>query len=189
MAEKLLEIRHLSVRFGRRRKPFTAVDDVSFDIYRGETFGLVGSEMCIRDSLTAIYITHDLGVVANVAERICVMYGGDILEIGTAEEVFYDPQHPYTWALLSSLPQLGVKGEKLFAIRGTPPNLFGEIKGDPFAPRNPYALKIDYEERPPFFEVSPTHKARTWLLDPRAPKVERPEIIRKLSERRLTEHG
>ena len=139
--------------------------------------------------LTAIYITHDLGVVANVAERICVMYGGDILEIGTAEEVFYDPQHPYTWALLSSLPQLGVKGEKLFAIRGTPPNLFGEIKGDPFAPRNPYALKIDYEERPPFFEVSPTHKARTWLLDPRAPKVERPEIIRKLSERRLTEHG
>ena len=139
--------------------------------------------------LTAIYITHDLGVVANVAERICVMYGGDILEIGTAEEVFYDPQHPYTWALLSSLPQLGVKGEKLFAIRGTPPNLFGEIKGDPFAPRNPYALKIDYEERPPFFEVSPTHKARTWLLDPRAPRVERPEIIRKLSERRLTENG
>ncbi len=85
--------------------------------------------------LTAIYITHDLGVVANVAERICVMYGGDILEIGTAEEVFYNPLHPYTWALLSSLPQLGVKGEKLFAIRGTPPNLFGEIKGDPFAPR------------------------------------------------------
>ena len=94
--------------------------------------------------LTAIYITHDLGVVANVAERICVMYGGDILEIGTAEEVFYDPQHPYTWALLSSLPQLGVKGEKLFAIRGTPPNLFGEIKGDPFAPRNPYAVSYTH---------------------------------------------
>ena len=113
------------------------------------------------------------------------MYGGDIIEIGKCEEIFYEPCHPYTWALLSSLPQLGVKGEKLFSIKGTPPNLYGEIKGDAFAPRNPYALKIDYEQRPPFFEVSPTHKARTWLLDPRAPKVEPPAIIRSLLKREV----
>lgn len=130
--------------------------------------------------LTTLYITHDLGVVANVADRIAVMYAGDILEIGTCEEVFYTPKHPYTWALLSSLPQLGVKGESLYSIPGTPPNLFAEVRGDAFAPRNPYALKIDFEQRPPFFEVSPTHKARTWLLDPRAPKVEPPESIRNL---------
>ena len=96
---------------------------------------------------------------------------------GTCEEVFYDPRHPYTWALLSSLPQLGVKGEPLFSIQGTPPNLFHEVKGDAFAPRNPQALKIDFLVDPPYFEVSPTHKARTWLLDPRAPKVEKPRII------------
>ena len=131
-------------------------------------------------SLTIIYITHDLGVVANVADRIAVMYAGDIVEIGTCEEVFYDPKHPYTWALLSSLPQLGVKGEDLYAIKGTPPNLFNTIRGDAFAPRNPNALKIDFEHRPPYFEVSPTHKARTWLLDPRSPKVEPPEIIRNI---------
>jgi oligopeptide transport system ATP-binding protein len=133
--------------------------------------------------LTTIYITHDLGVVANVADRIAVMYAGDIIEIGSCDEVFYDPKHPYTWALLSSLPQLGVKGEALYSIQGTPPNLFHEVKGDAFAPRNPQALKIDFVERPPFFEVSPTHKARTWLLDPRAPKVEPPEHIRALREK------
>ena len=131
-------------------------------------------------SLTIIYITHDLGVVANVADRIAVMYAGDIVEIGTCDEVFYDPKHPYTWALLSSLPQLGVKGEDLYAIKGTPPNLFNTIRGDAFAPRNPNALKIDFEHRPPYFEVSPTHKARTWLLDPRSPKVEPPAIIRNI---------
>ena len=124
--------------------------------------------------LTIIYITHDLGVVANVADRVAVMYAGDIVEIGTCEEVFYTPQHPYTWALLSSLPQLGIKGEPLYSIEGTPPNLFTEIRGDAFAPRNRYAMQIDLLERPPYFEVSPTHKARTWLLDPRAPKVEPP---------------
>lgn len=134
-------------------------------------------------NLTTIYITHDLGVVANVADRIAVMYAGDIVELGTCEEVFYDPRHPYTWALLSSLPQLGIKGEALYSISGTPPNLFQEVKGDAFAPRNPKALKIDFEVRPPYFEVSPTHKARTWLLDPRAPKVEPPEHIRELRER------
>lgn len=130
--------------------------------------------------LTTIYITHDLGVVANVADRVAVMYAGDIVEIGTCREVFYDPKHPYTWALLSSLPQLGVKGEELYAIKGTPPNLFLPIRGDAFAPRNPYALQIDYQYRPPYFEVSPTHKARTWLLHPRAPKIDPPENIRNI---------
>lgn len=132
--------------------------------------------------LTIIYITHDLGVVANVADRIAVMYAGDLIELGSAEEVFFDPKHPYTWALLSSLPQLGVKGEALYSIKGTPPNLFKEVKGDAFAPRNPHALKIDFVERPPYFEVTPTHKARTWLLDPRAPKVEPPPLIKKMQE-------
>lgn len=132
--------------------------------------------------LTTIYITHDLGVVANVADRIAVMYAGDIVEIGTCNEIFYDPRHPYTWALLSSLPQLCTKGEELYSISGTPPNLFNEIRGDAFAPRNPHALKIDFEHRPPYFQVSPTHKARTWLLDPRAPKVEPPEILRHIRD-------
>lgn len=131
--------------------------------------------------LTTVYITHDLGVVANVADRIAVMYAGDIVELGLCDEVFYQPKHPYTWALLSSLPQLGVKGEPLYSIHGTPPNLFYEIKGDAFAPRNPRALKIDYEKRPPYFEVSPTHKARTWLLDPRAPKIDPPEAVVRLA--------
>ena len=132
--------------------------------------------------LTTVYITHDLGVVANVADRIAVMYAGDIVEIGLCKEVFYQPKHPYTWALLSSLPQMGVKGEPLYSIHGTPPNLFQEIKGDAFAPRNPRALKIDFEKRPPYFDVSPTHKARTWLLDPRAPKIDPPEAVIKLAK-------
>ena len=131
-------------------------------------------------NLTTIYITHDLGVVANVADRIAVMYAGDIVEIGTCEEVFYDPKHPYTWALLSSLPQLGIKGEDLYAIKGTPPNLFQTIKGDAFAPRNPRALAIDFVARPPYFDVTPTHRARTWLLDPRSPKIDPPEIIKNI---------
>ena len=132
-------------------------------------------------SLTAIYITHDLGVVANIADRIAVMYAGDIVEIGTCEEIFYTPRHPYTWALLSSLPQLGRKGEELYAIRGTPPNLFNEVQGDAFAPRNPHALNIDFKERPPYFEVSPTHRVRSWLADERAPKVDPPEILKRIS--------
>lgn len=131
--------------------------------------------------LTTVYITHDLGVVANVADRIAVMYAGDIVEIGLCEEVFYQPKHPYTWALLSSLPQLGVKGEPLYSIHGTPPNLFNEVRGDAFAPRNPRALKIDFEKRPPYFQVTATHKARTWLLDPRAPKIDPPEAVMKLA--------
>ncbi len=130
--------------------------------------------------LSVIMITHDLGVVANIADRIAVMYAGDIIEIGTSEEIFYDPRHPYTWALLSSLPQIGERGTELFSIPGTPPNLFTEVKGDAFAPRNPQALRIDFVERPPYFEVSPTHRAKTWLLDPRAPKVEPPAVVEKI---------
>ena len=130
--------------------------------------------------LTAIYITHDLGVVANVADRVAVMYAGDIVEIGTCREVFYSPAHPYTWALLSSLPQLGKKGEELYTIHGTPPSLYQHITGDAFAPRNPQALKADYLERPPFFELSPTHKARTWLLDSRAPHIEPPAVLERI---------
>ena len=133
-----------------------------------------------RYNLTIIFITHDFGVVANIADRVAVMYAGDIVETGMVREVFYDPRHPYTWALLSSLPQLGVKGQDLYSIKGTPPNLFNEIKGDAFAPRNPQALAIDFEEQPPYFDVSPTHKARTWLLDPRAPKVEPPEHLKQM---------
>jgi oligopeptide transport system ATP-binding protein len=133
---------------------------------------------------TTIYITHDLGVVADVADRVAVMYGGQIVESGSAEEVFYDPRHPYTWALLSSLPQLGVKGQPLYSISGTPPNLFYEIKGDAFAPRNPKALKIDFVEAPPRFSVSPTHWAATWLLDPRAPALEPPAAIQAMRAKR-----
>lgn len=112
-------------------------------------------------NMTVIYITHDLGVVANVADRVAVMYAGQIVEYGKVDEIFYNAWHPYTWALLSALPQLGVKGEELPTIEGTPPNLFNEIKGDAFAPRNRMALAIDFEEEPPFFDVSPTHKAKT----------------------------
>lgn len=134
-------------------------------------------------NMTVIYITHDLGVVANVADRVAVMYAGQIVEYGLVDEIFYDAWHPYTWALLSSLPQLGIKGEPLPTIEGTPPNLFNKIKGDAFAPRNKQALAIDFEEEPPFFAVSETHKAKTWYLDPRAPKIEQPKIIRMLREK------
>ena len=136
-----------------------------------------------KHNLTIVYITHDLGVVAKVASRIAVMYAGDFIEIGTCDEIFYNAKHPYTWALLSSLPQLGIKGEPLYSIKGTPPNLFKEIQGDAFAPRNPQALNIDFLIRPPYFEVSPTHYAKTWLLDPRSPKVEPPETIKRMMEK------
>ncbi len=132
---------------------------------------------------TTVYITHDLGVVANVAERVAVIYGGQIVEIGTVEDIFYDPRHPYTWALLSSLPQLCEKGTDLFSIPGTPPSLYNKIVGDAFAPRSQYAMAIDLKEEPPMFQVSDTHFAKTWLLDPRAPKTETPENIRNLHEK------
>ena len=158
-------------------EPTTALDVT----IQAQILGLL-RDLQKRYGLTVIYITHDLGVVASVADRIAVMYAGDIVEIGKADEIFYDARHPYTWALLSSLPQLGERGEDLFAIAGTPPNLFRPVKGDAFAPRNPYALKVDFQYRPPYFDVSPTHKARTWLLDPRAPKVERPKNLDRIRE-------
>ena len=127
---------------------------------------------------TIVFITHDLGVVANVADRVAVLYAGQVVELGTVEDVFYDPRHPYTWALLSSLPQLAQKDTELYSITGTPPSLYNKIVGDAFAPRNPYCLKIDTLEEPPMFQISETHFAKTWLLDPRAPKIEKPEIIR-----------
>ena len=127
-------------------------------------------------NLSVIFITHDLGVVANMADDIAVMYAGKIVEYGTADDIFYDPRHPYTWALLSSMPDLDTK-EKLDAIPGTPPNMIYPPVGDAFADRNKYALEIDFEQQPPMFEVSETHKAATWLLHPNAPKVEIPKII------------
>ena len=132
---------------------------------------------------TIVFITHDLGVVANVADRVAVLYGGQIVELGTVEEVFYDPRHPYTWALLSSLPQLAQRNTKLYSITGTPPSLYNKIVGDAFAPRNPYCLKIDTLQEPPMFQVTETHFAKTWLEDPRAPKVEKPEIIQGIHEK------
>ena len=132
---------------------------------------------------TIVFITHDLGVVANVADRVAVLYGGQVVELGTCEEVFYDPRHPYTWALLSSLPQLAQRNTKLYSITGTPPSLYNKIVGDSFAPRNPYCLKIDTMKEPPMFQITDTHFAKTWLLDPRAPKVEKPEIIQNIHEK------
>ena len=133
-------------------------------------------------NLSVIFITHDLGVVANVADKIGVMYAGKIVEYGTADDLFYDPRHPYTWALLSSMPDLDTN-EKLDAIPGTPPNMIYPPVGDAFAARNKYALKIDFERQPPAFEVSPTHWAATWLLHPDAPKVDPPSIITERIER------
>ena len=127
-------------------------------------------------NLSVIFITHDLGVVANMADKIAVMYAGKVVEYGTADDIFYDPRHPYTWALLASMPDLDTK-EKLEAIPGTPPNMIYPPKGDAFADRNKYALKIDYEKEPPLFEISSTHKAATWLLHPNAPKVNPPKAV------------
>ena len=140
-------------------------------------------ELAKEYGFTTIYITHDLGVVAAVAERVAVMYGGQIIEIGNVDEIFFDPRHPYTWGLLSSMPQLAIKGEDLYSIPGTPPSLYKDIKGDAFAPRSQYALKIDFVKEPPMFQVSPTHYAKTWLCDPRAPKFEKPEQIKNIHEK------
>ena len=132
---------------------------------------------------TIVFITHDLGVVANVADRVAVLYAGQVVELGQVEEVFYDPRHPYTWALLSSLPQLAQRNTKLYSITGTPPSLYNQITGDPFAPRNPYCLKLDTLLEPPMFPVTETHFAKTWLLDPRAPHIEKPEAIQDIHEK------
>jgi oligopeptide transport system ATP-binding protein len=138
---------------------------------------------------SVVFITHDLGVVANMADRVAVLYAGQVVELGTAEEIFYDPRHPYTWALLSSLPQLVMPGQSLYSIAGSPPSLYQQPKGDPFAPRNPHCMRIDTLIEPPLFPVSDTHFARTWLMDPRAPRVKKPESICNLHEKmkRLSE--
>ncbi len=136
-------------------------------------------------NLSVIFITHDLGVVANMADRVNVMYAGKVVETGTVEEIFFEPAHPYTWALLSSMPDLQTK-ERLLAIPGTPPNMIYPPKGDAFAARNKYAMKIDFEKEPPFFKLSDTHMAATWLLHPMASqvnKIEMPEILRTRIER------
>ena len=132
---------------------------------------------------TTVFITHDLGVVANIADRVAVLYAGQIIELGTVEDIFYDPRHPYTWALLSSLPQLAQRNTKLYSITGTPPSLYNDLTGDAFAPRNPYCMKIDTVLEPPMFQVSDTHYAKTWLLDPKAPKIEKPEQIQNIHEK------
>ena len=124
--------------------------------------------------LSVIYITHDLGVVAKVADYVNVMYAGKIVEVGNVDEIFYDPKHPYTWGLLSSMPDLDTNDPRLYSIPGSPPNLLHEPEGDAFAARNRYAMAIDEKAEPPLFQVSPTHFAATWLLHPDAPKVEMP---------------
>ena len=133
-------------------------------------------------NLSIIFITHDLGVVAKMADRVAVMYAGKIVEMGTSEDIFYNPAHPYTWALLSSMPDLDTN-DKLDAIPGTPPNMIYPPKGDAFAARNKYAMKIDFEEQPPMFTISDTHQAATWLLHPDAPKVEPPKAVTDRIER------
>ena len=135
-------------------------------------------------NISCIFITHDLGVVANMADRVAVMYAGKIVEYGTEDDIFYDPRHPYTWALLSSIPDIDSK-EKLEAIPGTPPNMIYPPVGDAFALRSKYAMAIDFKKEPPMFKVSDTHYAATWLLDPRAPKVEMPKIVKTRIENSL----
>ena len=134
------------------------------------------NELKEKRNLSIIFVTHNLGVVANMADDIAIMYAGKVVEYGTADEIFYDPRHPYTWALLASMPDLETK-HRLDAIPGTPPNMIIPPKGDAFAARNKYALKIDFEQEPPLFKITDTHYAATWLLDPRAPKVEMPETV------------
>ncbi|MDE7209953.1 MAG: ATP-binding cassette domain-containing protein, partial [Lachnospiraceae bacterium] len=139
-------------------------------------------------NISVIFITHDLGVVANMADRVAVMYAGKIVEYGTAEDIFYEAAHPYTWALLSSMPDLDT-AEKLDAIPGTPPNMIYPPQGDAFAARNKYALKIDFEKQPPMFAISDTHHAATWLLHPDAPKVEPPKIVTARIDRMKNRRG
>ena len=133
--------------------------------------------------ISVIYITHDLGVVAKVADYVNVMYAGKIVEKGTINEIYYDPRHPYTWGLLSAMPDLDTADERLYTIPGSPPNLLHEKQGDAFAPRNRFALEVDDKADPPMFRISDTHYAATWLLDPRAPKVEMPAELRARIER------
>jgi oligopeptide transport system ATP-binding protein len=159
-------------------EPTTALDVT----IQGQILELI-NKLKKERNLSVIFITHDLGVVANVADRIAVMYAGKIVEIGKTEEIFYDPKHPYTWALLSSMPNLATS-KRLDAVAGTPPNMIYPPKGDAFAPRNKYALELDFEMEPPLFKISDTHYAATWLLHPNAPKVELPAAVKKLQEQK-----
>ena len=144
----------------------------------------------IRDKeMSMLMITHDLGVVASIADKVAVMYAGEIIEYATVEEIFYEPCHPYTWSLLSSLPQLADDNGKLFSIPGTPPSLYTPVVGDAFALRSDYALQIDFEEKAPQFQVSDTHWAKTWLLHEDAPKVDKPAVIQNLHEKILANMG
>lgn len=154
-------------------EPTTALDVT----IQGQILDLM-KELQKEIETSIIFITHDLGVVANVADRVAVMYGGKIVEVGTVDEIFYNPQHPYTWGLISSMPSLDTSDEELYVIPGTPPDLLNPPKGDAFASRNPYAMQIDLEEEPPMFKVSDTHYAATWLLHPNAPKVEPPLAVK-----------
>ncbi|MFD1066624.1 ABC transporter ATP-binding protein [Oceanobacillus locisalsi] len=154
-------------------EPTTALDVT----IQGQILDLM-KELQKKIETSIVFITHDLGVVANVADRVAVMYGGKIVEIGTVDEIFYNPQHPYTWGLISSMPNLDTEEEELYVIPGTPPDLLNPPQGDAFALRNPYAMKIDTEEQPPMFKVSDTHYAATWLLHPSAPKVEPPLAVK-----------
>ncbi len=144
-------------------------------------------------NLSTIFITHDLGVVAHIADRVAVMYAGKVVEYGRAEEVFYDPRHPYTWSLMSSMPDMDIEeDEELNVIQGTPPNMLFPPTGDAFAERNPYALAIDQREHPPMFKITDTHYAATWLLHPSAPSIARPTILERRianSKRRIEEGG
>ncbi len=138
---------------------------------------------------TTIFITHDLGVVASIADKVAVMYAGEIVEYGTVEEVFYDPRHPYTWSLLSSLPQLADDKGELYSIPGTPPSLYSQLQGDAFALRSDYAMEIDFEEKPPQIYVTDTHWVKTWLLHENAPKVNKPAVIDDLHEKISSKMG
>ena len=141
------------------------------------------SDLQARLGISVIYITHDLGVVAKVADFVNVMYAGKIIERGTVDEIFFDPRHPYTWGLLSAMPDLETDDSRLYSIPGSPPNLLHEPKGDAFAARNKFAMKIDEKAAPPMFKISETHFAATWLLHPDAPKVEMPSELRKRIDR------
>ncbi|MHB8129356.1 MAG: ABC transporter ATP-binding protein [Mobilitalea sp.] len=140
-----------------------------------------------KTGISVIYITHDLGVVAKVADYVEVMYAGKVIEKGTTDEIFYNPTHPYTWGLLSAMPDLSSSDDKLYTIPGSPPNLLHQVEGDSFAPRNIYAMNIDFKKEPPMFQISDTHYAATWLLHENAPKVEMPEELRKRIDSMLKE--
>ena len=155
-------------------EPTTALD-VTVQLRLLDLFKRLAKEQ----GLAILLVTHDLGVAACLADRVGIMYAGRMIEIGDTDEIFYDPRHPYTWGLLGALPSAERSDRRLTAIEGMPPDMANLPKGDAFADRNAYALAIDYEKEPPMFSVSPTHMVATWLLDPRAPKVELPAFIKR----------